>query len=96
MSTKKLITKVVLGTLAAIAVASLFLILNLNAWPVPLQQLDKVGKGMNAEQVKGLLGDPTEISPGNSKWTYSRFLSWPIVRIEFDKSGLVSSIEKDY
>lgn len=62
--------------------------------PFDLAKLGDLRVGMTPEQVREVLGPPTSIF--DDGWSYSGFLSWPIVYVYFDESGVLVSHRYDY
>ncbi len=70
--------------------------------PVPLARLEAVKPGMSHDDVRAVLGEPTQIFPSRTytvngasyrtreRWTYQRRLTFGYVNVMFDPSGAVN------
>ena len=44
---------------------------------------------MSRDDVRRILGSPTQVYPGEQQWTYQRFMTFGYVNILFDTNGTV-------
>lgn len=80
--------------MAGCVVLFLVLLWRFDRPPFDLARLDDLRTGMTPEQVRDVLGSPS--GTHDRSWSYSGWLSWPIVYIYFDESGRFSRHEYDY
>jgi hypothetical protein len=82
-------------TIVVIACLGLvFLIWRFESPPFDLTKLEKLHKGMAPQEVREILGEPSDMAPAS--WHYTRWGSWPIVTVYFDGDGRLESHEYDY
>lgn len=94
MRQKLKIWQVIAGLLLAGCALLATLIWRFDQPPFDLAKLGDLRMGMTPEQVREVLGPPTSIYADS--WAYSGFLSWPIVYVYFDDSGVLVSHRYDY
>ena len=79
---------------AAGALGLAVLVWNFDRPPFDMAKLDQMRVGQLETDVEALLGAPG--SRYEKTWAYSRFLSWPIVYVEFDDNRRVRSWRYDF
>jgi len=67
---------------------------NFNQPPFELSRLERLQPGMSQQDVRQILGNPQSQSPGT--WSYARTMSWPIVKVHFDKNDRYTTSEYDF
>ena len=90
----KTVGRLAMGLLVVLVLAFSYLLWNVNQPPFRLEKLQLLQKGMSKQQVKQILGEPSD--DFNDHWAYSRPLSWPIVYIYYDERGLFKESVYDY
>ena len=98
----------ILMAAGAVVVLCLILIPGIAIWqfnrpPFPLERLEQLDRTMTADDVRRILGTPSnswieEDAEGRpyEEWVYKRRNSWPMVYIYFDRDGKFSDSEYDY
>jgi hypothetical protein len=82
-----------MGLVLIAAVFGLF-VWNFNRPPFDLGKLQRLQTGMTQQQVRQILGNPTNRDV--STWYYSGPMAWPTVKIYFDANGRFAHHEYDY
>jgi hypothetical protein len=62
--------------------------------PVRMEKLTKVQIGMNAAQVREILGEPSNRFHQDKIWSYTGW-GWSIVYVDFDDQGMVKGTRYD-
>ena len=91
----KFVTAIIVG-ISMLAVAFFVLVWNFNQPPRTLKKIAQVKKGMTKTSVTQILGNADHIYLSGTQWAYTRPLSWPILKINFDTNGIVSNVDYDY
>jgi len=74
--------------LSVVIVIGFFVAIGVRAFldPIPIQRLERLRKGMNRDEVREVLGEPTKIYE-RGQWTYKRFLVFGFVNIHWRADG---------
>ena len=91
MNRPLLIVVLAIGGIAALCVVSQIIF---ESAPVRSDRLQKVQVGLKREQVKEILGQPSNVYNEDKMWSYTGW-GWAIVYVDFDEQGRVKRIRYD-